>query len=217
MCLSFCYATPPLLLISSTSSKHAEPATVVRWSGIQQILENASSDTLIIMDSAYYPSSQLVRHEGVLELIAASASEDHVKIVDRSAFTRALADQLRTRASQTFMKPLTAADLHAKLLALYPKLIQDRNPEKEMVTSFPAPLHIQVSGSSILPSILLAPVQKGALPYTPDSPSGGAHLTLTFRLSDDNINADAWAEWFRRMPEGVRDAKVEGPFRNTFR
>ncbi|KAK3330109.1 hypothetical protein B0H66DRAFT_46038 [Apodospora peruviana] len=200
------------------SSKHAEPASVIRWSGIKPILEEASSDVLIIMDSAYYPSSQLVRRRGVLEVIAASVSEDHAKLLDRNAFTRALTDQLRMRATQKFFNPLSAADLHAKLLSFYPKMIQDRSPEKEMVTSFPSPLHIQVSGSSKLPSILLAPVQKGSSPHTPESPtSGGTHLSLNFRMSDDNLDVDSWAEWLRSMPEGVREVKVEGPYRHTFR
>lgn len=166
------------------------------------------------MDSAYYPSSQLVRQEGVLELIAASAGEDHTKLLDRSAFTRALADQLRTRASQKFAGALSAAELHAKLMSLYPKMIQDRSPE-EMITSFPSPLHFQVSGDTRLPSILLAPLQKTALPHTPDSPSAGLQVTMTFRMSEDAANAD-WAECFRWMPEGVKDVRVEG-HRNTFR
>ncbi|KAK3394350.1 hypothetical protein B0H63DRAFT_43407 [Podospora didyma] len=199
------------------SSKLAEPSSVIRWSGIQQILEVACSDTLIVMDSAYYPSSQMVRQEGVLELIAASASEEHVKLLDRSAFTRALTDQLRTRASQKFMNPLSAAELHAKLLSLYPKMVQDRSPEKEMVTSFPSPLHMQVSGNAKLPSILLVPMQKGIPPYAPESPTNGAHMSLTFRLSDDTINTDSWAEWLRSMPEGIKEVKVDGPYRNTFR
>jgi hypothetical protein len=129
------------------SSQHADPASAIRWSGIQQILEVASSDTLIIMDAAYYPSSKLVRQEGVLELVAASASEDHAKLLGRGAFTREVTDQLRTRASQKFMNPLSAAELHAKLFSQYPKMIQDQSPEKQMVTSFPSPLHLQVSGS----------------------------------------------------------------------
>lgn len=165
------------------------------------------------MDSAYYPSSQLVRQEGVLELIAASAGEDHTKVLDRSAFTRALTDQLRTRASQKSAGPLSAAELHAKLMSMYPKMIQDRSPE-EMITSFPSPLHFQVSGDTRLPSILLAPLQKTALPHTPDSPSGGLQVTMTFRMSEDAANAD-WAECFRWMPEGVKDVRVEG-HRNTF-
>jgi len=200
------------------SSHHADPGSAIRWSGIQQILEVDSSDTLIIMDSAYYPSSKLVRQEGVLELIAASASEDHVKLLGRGAFTREVTNELRKRANQKFMNPLSAAELHAKLFSQYPKMIQDRSPEKQMVTSFPSPLHLQVSGSVKLPSVLLAPIPKGPFYATPETPPGGVQLTLTFRLSDDAISMDKWVECFRWMPEGIRDVKVESPSsRNTFR
>jgi hypothetical protein len=155
-------------------------------------------------------------------LIAASASEDHVKLLSRGAFTRELADQLRTRASQKSRNPLSAAELHAKLFSQYPKMIQDQNPEKQMVTSFPSPLHLQVSGNVKLPSILLVPIQKSPPYATPESPTGGVQLTLTFRLSDDAANkemwAEKWAECFRWMPEGIRDVRVESPSpRNTFR
>ncbi|KAK5663732.1 hypothetical protein OQA88_4163 [Cercophora sp. LCS_1] len=201
-----------------SSPKNTEPTSAIRWSGIQSVLENASSsDTLIIMDSAYYPSSKLVRQEGVLELIAASTGEDHLKLLDRSAFTRILTDELKTRASQKHLNALSAAELHAKLVSLYPRMIQDRNPEKEILTSFPSPFHLQMSGNARLPSILLAPLQKSTLPYTPDSPSGGTHMTLTFRLPSEDLNPESWAEFFRWVPEGVRDIKVEGPYRNTFR
>ncbi|RYP44429.1 hypothetical protein DL768_009101 [Monosporascus sp. mg162] len=70
-------------------------ASTIRWSGIQQILEEACSDTLIIMDAAYYPSSNMVRQKGVLELIAASSSEGHLGVLERGSFTRNLAEQLR--------------------------------------------------------------------------------------------------------------------------
>ena len=37
----------------SNSSANREAAATIRWSGIQQILEDACSDTLILMDAAY--------------------------------------------------------------------------------------------------------------------------------------------------------------------
>lgn len=199
------------------SSKNPEPASAIRWITIQQLLEDASSDILMIMDSAYYPSSQLVKRQGVLELIAASASEDHVALLGRSAFTRALSEQLRARASQKSINPLSAAELHARLLPLYSKIIQDRSPEKQMVTSFPSPLHFQVSGTK-LPSILLAPMHKVLSPFPPESPTSGANfMNITFRLSDEPINTESWVDWLRLMPDGIREVKVEGPNRNTFR
>ncbi len=193
-----------------------DSTSAIRWSGLQQILEEARSDTLIIMDAAYYPSSKLVRQQGVLELIAASASEDHSQFFDRSAFTRALTEQLRTRASQKYTDPLSAAELHGKLLSLYPKMIQDRAPETKLITSFPSPLHMQMSGNARLPSILLAPVVRN-MPLGVESPQNGIQMNFTFKLTDESINLESWAEWLRMLPEGVADIRVEGPYRNTFR
>ncbi len=159
------------------------------------------------MDAAYYPSSNLVRQQGVLELVAASASGDHSQFFDRSAFTRAVTDQLRTRASQKYMDPLSAAGLHAKLLSYYPKMIQNRTPETQVVTSFPSPLHMQMSGNARLPSILLAPVVR-TMPLGVESPQGAAQIHFTFKMADEAINLESWAEWLRMMPEGVREVYV---------
>lgn len=169
------------------------------------------------MDAAYYPSSKMVRNRGVLELIAASVSEEHHHGLARCAFTRALADLLRTRATR--LSPLSAAELHAALLAAYPKLVQDRNPEKETITSFPAPLHIMMSGNPKLPSIFLAPVFQGS-PLRNSSLGGyenNPQLHLSIRLNDDNVDIETWNEWLRLMPEGIKDVRVEGPYRPTYR
>ncbi len=198
----------------STSSKHADPASAIRWSNIQQLFENARSDALLIMDCAYYPSYKTVRRQGMLELIAASAGEDHVELLGRSSFTRALTDLLRTRAVQQFKDPFSAAELHSRMLSLYPSMIREQHPENEVIARFPTPLCMQLSGIKTLPSILLAPLQLGE---PPRSPQGGSHIiSLTFRLAEDTFNMDSWAEWLRSMPEGIMEAKVDGPYRNTF-
>ncbi|KAI0008150.1 hypothetical protein F4779DRAFT_463980 [Xylariaceae sp. FL0662B] len=197
------------------SSRNREHASTIRWSGIQQILEEACSDTLIIMDAAYYPSSKMVRQKGVLELIAASTSEDYFHALDRSSFTRALTDQLRTRATQRFPNALSAAELHSKLLFLYPKIIQDKHPERGASISFLSPLHMQVSGNSRLPSITLLPPQQPRTYFTPEN-SRGPQVTLSIRLTDETLHLESWAEWLRVMPEGIREVKVDGPY-NTFR
>ena len=165
------------------------------------------------MDCAYYPSHTATRRQGMLELIAASAGEDHIDLLGRSAFTRALTDQLRTRAVQPFREPFSAAELHSKLLSLYPRMIKEHNPENETMTRFPTPLSMQLSGTKTLPSILLAPLRHGPAPGAPPS---GPQISITFRLSDDTFNMDSWAEWLRTMPEGIAEARVDGPYRNTF-
>jgi len=201
--------------LTRSSSRDGIKASTIRWNGIQQILEEACSDTLIIMDAAYYPSSRMVRQKGVLELIAASVSEEHVTALGRCVFTRALVDQLRTRATRS--TPLSAAELHSILLAAYPKLIQDRNPEKEMLTSFPAPLHTMMSGNSRLPSIFLCPVYQSSPLRNSFSYENSPQLHLSIKLHDDNVDIDSWNEWLRLMPDGIKDVKVDGPFRTSFR
>ena len=192
-----------------------ETASAIRWGGIQQVLEGACSDTLIIMDAAYYPSSKLIRRQGVLELIAASAGEDHFRYIDRCAFTHNLTEILYNRARKKFVSPLSAAELHAKMLSSYPKIIRDQQPEKDVLTSFPSPLHIQISSDSRLPSIFLAPVCKTPVSLALDAVHSGPQLNVTLRLTDDTFNVESWYEWLRIMPGGVRDIKVEGPYRNN--
>ncbi|KZL73210.1 hypothetical protein CT0861_04264 [Colletotrichum tofieldiae] len=195
------------------SSKEKDKAETIRWSGIQQVLEEACSDTLIIMDAAFFPSSKMHRQQGVLELVAAAVSEEHFDALDRCTFTKVLTEHLKTRASQRFTSPFSAAELHSKLLSNYPSLVQDKNPEKETITSFPSPLHMQMSGNARLPSILLAPLNIGPLRTSLPFGTEGQQLVLSFRIGDEPIDIDNWTEWLRMMPEGVKDVRVDGPFR----
>ena len=149
----------------------------------------------------------------MLELIAASAGEDHAERLGRGVFTHALTSELRTRTVQPFKEPFSAAELHSRLLSLYPRMIPEQEPEKEVLARFPTPLSMQLSSNKTLPSILLAPLRHGEAAGT--SP-GGSQLSITFRLADDTFNMDTWAEWLRLMPAGITEARVEGPYRNTF-
>ncbi|KAI1259514.1 hypothetical protein F5Y18DRAFT_296333 [Xylariaceae sp. FL1019] len=202
-----------------SSSRNLEKAGTIRWSTIQPFLEDASSDTLVLMDSAYYPTSRMVRRKGVLEVIAASASESYFGYLERGIFTKTIIDQLRTRHLQRSSATLSAVELHSKLLSILPKLVLERHPEKGTSPEFPTPLHTQTSANTRLPSITLSP-QPATLSKPLSNTEGVVSLTLSLRLTDESLSrenwADNWTEWFRMMPEGIRDAKVEGPF-NTFR
>jgi hypothetical protein len=182
---------------------------------MQQILEEACADTLIIMDAAYYPSSKIVRQKGILELLAASASESHAASLGRCTFTRTLSELLSTRAARA--TPLSAVELHALLFAKYPNIVRDSNPEREMITTFPVPLHTMMSGNSRLPSIFLSPVYHSTPLRNSFSYENNPQLHLSIKLTDDNVDIESWNEWLRLMPEGVKDVKVDGPFRPSFR
>ncbi|OAA82233.1 hypothetical protein LEL_01778 [Akanthomyces lecanii RCEF 1005] len=197
------------------SSRDPERASIVRWSTLQQPLEQASSDVLIIMDAAFYPCSRILRKQGIMEILGASISEDHSVSLGRCTFTKALAEQLRIRAGRA--RPLSVTELHAILLSAYPKLVQDRHPEHEAVMSFPTPFHMMVSGNSRLPSIFLGPMQQHSPHRGSFSFDNMPQISLNVRLTDESVDVDSWNEWLRLIPESARDVRVDGPFRAQFR
>lgn len=190
---------------------------MIRWCTLQPLFEQAIADTLIIMDARYFGLEAVpVRRRGMLEIIAAGSFEEHASPIARSAFTQALCEKLRAQAAR--MRPFSAADLHVQLLSEYPRIVQELNPEREILSNFPAPLHLQLADSNNVPSILLAPLRRSRLPSieSVSSSSPGAQLNLTIRL-DKEPDGEAWADWLRLMPDGVKDIKVEGSFRSALR
>lgn len=167
------------------------------------------------MDAAFYPCSRILRKTGVMEILGASISEDHSSSLGRCTFTKALAEQLRIRAGRA--KPLSVVELHAILLSAYPKLVQDRQPENEALVSFPTPLHMMTSGNSRLPSVFLSPMHQSSPHRSSFSFENTPQISLTVKLTDENVDADSWNEWLRLIPETARDVRVEGPFRAPFR
>ena len=203
------------MLTSNYSSRDRRKASTIRWNGIQPILEEGCADTLVIMDAAYFPTSKVVRKRGVLEILSASISEDCMTSIGRCVFTRSLSENLKTRAARE--RPLSVAELHAYIFAQYSQIVRDKHPEKEALTAFPAPLHILASANSRLPSIFIAPLSLRSPMRSSLSYENSPQLHLSIRLADDNVDTDSWNEWLRLMPEGIKDIKVEGPFRSSFR
>jgi hypothetical protein len=162
------------------------------------------------MDAPYYPSSTLLRKTGMLEVIAAASSEEHFRSINRCYFTRALSEQLRTRIERGPSKALSAAELHAKLLVLYPTLMLDTT-DRGRLTDLPTPIHIQTSENSKLPSILLTPFRSPPPSFNQDI--NGQHMQMTFRINDEPIDVEAWLEWLRLMPDSIRHVKTDGPWR----
>lgn len=210
-CVRTCVNTVPANCLNS--SRQSGSATLIRWNPIQSRLEQSYADTLVIMDAAFYPCNRLVRHQGLFEIFAASISEEHYSSLGRATFTRLLAEQLRIRAARG--TPLSVAELHSILLTSYPKVVHERHPDVENVLSYPAPLHMLAASNSRLPSIFLSPVQHSSTARSSFSSEGNYEINVSFQLQDDKIDMDAWNEWLRMMPDGVRDVKVEGPHRQS--
>ena len=211
-----------MVLAISRDVEIAEKVGTIRWSTIQQILESARSDTLVLMDAAYHPTTQMAREQGTLEFITASASEDHFKLIGRNTFTSLVADSLQIRAGQGLARPFSAAELHTKLLEIYSKRIPELSPSYEQLRNLPVPLHLHVAANARFPSILLAPLPRrdgthgseaGELQQGNNMPA--PQINLTLRLSEDTMELDSWAEWLRAAPECVKDIRVDSVYRNT--
>ena len=85
----------------------------------------------------------------------------------------------------------------------------------------PSPLHMQTSGNARLPSILLAPLApasptRGGPLFAQDPNGPQVHLSIQL-ANDEPLDMDSWTEWLRMMPDGIKDVKVEGPYRHHYR
>lgn len=196
-----------------SSSTQSEKPCTIRWSTVQPLFEQAIADTLVIMDCRYFGIPGAARRRGSLEILAAGSFEEQASPLARCAFTQALSEKLRTQAAR--MRPFSAAELHAQLLAEYPRIVQELTPDREFLSSFPAPLHLHLAVGQIATSALLSPLRRSRLPSTESvSPFPGAEVSMTVRL-DKEPDADVWADWLRLMPDGVREVKIEGNFRSA--
>ncbi|KAG8159510.1 hypothetical protein KVR01_010147 [Diaporthe batatas] len=193
-----------------TSSTQTGQPCVIRWAAVQLQLEQAVADTIVIMDSKYFGVPGSARRQGMIEFLAAGSFEQHPSgQLGRRAFTHALSKELRSQAAR--MPPISAADLHARLLAVYPQVVQELEPSHDFLRSMPTPQHVQISESKILPSILLGPLRRSRPPSVESNASSstpGSQVSLTVRL-DREPDMETWADWVRLMPDGVRDVRIE--------
>lgn len=82
-------------LANTASSTGCEGPPAVQWLGIQNMLEQAISDVLILLDCCAAASSSAETGNGVTEVIAACGFETWAPGVCKHSFTRTLIDELR--------------------------------------------------------------------------------------------------------------------------
>lgn len=136
------------------------------------------------MDAAYFPSSRIARQKGVLEILAASTTEEYFRLAPRAGFTRLVLDRLRGgghhQVPQTVGEDrLSTAELYSRILFSYSELLATRNSlggggnrgdeRNDRPYSahgvFPLmPLHIQISSNPNLPPITLTRMDSLQLP-----------------------------------------------------
>lgn len=125
-------------------------------------------------------------------------SDEHFSC-DRSAFTLALTEQLRTWAIR--LDPHSIAELQSDGFACY------SNPENEVDATYPSLFYMKV-GEPTLPSIFLSPLHKSG-PLR-NGLSYRKSLWFSIRLADDQADVDSLNRWLLLKSEGIT---VDGPFR----
>ena len=146
-------------LISSTSTDTRDSA-IVQWSGLQNLLEHAESDVLILLDCCAAASSISATGSGVTEVIAACGFETWAPGVGEHSFTRSLIDELRYWGRGQI---LSVAMLHNKVLSR----IKYWKPRFGMTGEHEhrkTPIYIVLSNEGNQRSIRLTPLQGNGLP-----------------------------------------------------
>jgi hypothetical protein len=115
----------------------------VKWSGIQNILEEAQSDVLLLLDCCNAGTANTNEGEGVTELISACAWNSTANGVGPYSFTNALVIELQDLAK----KPsFSTGELYSNIFSR----IQGRMPENGM-ERHPAPVHLVLTNDTQFP------------------------------------------------------------------
>ena len=163
----------------------------IQWYGLQTMLEQAKSDTLILLDCCAAASSATGSGNGITEIIAACGFEAWAPDVGEHSFTRSLIDELRY-LSRT--GPFSTSMLHNKVLSRvkYWKPRYAPSASHREIEMRRAPIYIVVSNEKRPRSIELEPLQRFRSPAADSnisqssSPRGSAFSSLS--ISEDHAS-----------------------------
>lgn len=148
------------LCVCSRSNPRDPSYNILKWGGIQNSLEEAQSDVLLLLDCCSSGTASTGDGYGTTELIAACGFNNIANCVGPHSFTYALTTELRLLSSYP---KFTAAVLYNRILCR----IQNWMPAgREMQR---APLHIVLSQSPTLPSSIQLSVKPKPKPKSTTS------------------------------------------------
>ncbi|KAF7876514.1 hypothetical protein EAF04_001604 [Stromatinia cepivora] len=214
---------------------------MVKWSGIQNSLEEAQSDVLLLLDCCSSGTANTGDGYGTTELIAACGFNDVANGVGPHSFTHALTTELRLLSSHP---KFTAAVLYNRVLCR----IQNWMPAGRELQK--APLHIVLTQNIALPSSIQLSVKPRSIVPTisPIQSTGSAssaslstnamadsgersspssissllsteqqfpRILLSVRLKEDlssDLSTDLFADWLRMMPIVANSVTIEAGF-----
>ena len=182
------YSQSALVRANNSISTGTPDSASVQWSGLQELLENAESDALILLDCCAAASSISASGSGVTEVIAACGFETWAPGVGEHSFTRSLIDELRYWSHGP---TLSVAMLHNKVLSK----IKYWKPRFGMTGEHEhrkTPIYIVISHEGNQRSIGLIPLQRNGPPSVGrvDASTQGLHS----ESSESSIEAQSIAD-----------------------
>ena len=157
-------------------SNELEDSPTVQWVGIQNMLEQATSDVLILLDCCAAATASTELGSGVTEVIAACGFETSAPGVCEHSFTRSLIEELQYCCRRS---PLSAAILHMKVLSRMkywkPKAVEIEAGELVLYERRKTPVHTILTNEGKPRSIVLSPI--ASISFL--SPEISASLTLS--------------------------------------
>ena len=166
-------------------STEFEDSPTVKWIGIQNMLEQATSDVLILLDCCAAATASAEQGNGVTEVIAACGFETTAPGVCEHSFTRGLIEELRYFSKRS---PLSAAMLHMKVLSRMkywkPKNVETRSGELAFHERRRTPVHTILTNDGKPRSIVLSPIESSAL-LSPEISAPLAHSPFSDSSSQD--------------------------------
>ena len=175
-------------------SSEFEDSPTVQWIGIQNMLEQATSDVLILLDCCAAATASAELGSGVTEVIAACGFETSAPGVCEHSFTRGLIEELRYCCKRT---PLSAAMLHMKVLSRMkywkPKANEAKAGEPTFYERRKTPVHTILTNEGKPRSIVLSPIESisflspeisASLGHSPSSDSSSQDVEMEDSSND---------------------------------
>ena len=182
------YSQSALVRSNNSISTGTPDSASVQWSGLQELLENAESDALMLLDCCAAASSISATGSGVTEVIAACGFETWAPGVGEHSFTRSLIDELRYWSRGP---TLSVAMLHNKVLSR----IKYWKPRFGMTGEHEhrkKPIYVVLSHEGNQRSIGLIPLQRNGPPSVGrvDASSQGLHSESSESFIETHSIAD---------------------------
>ena len=206
------------------SSTGDEISPEVQWYGLQTVLEQASSDALILLDCCAAASSATSNGNGVTEIIAACGFEAWAPGVGQHSFTRSLIDELRYLSRKG---PFSSSLLHNKVLSRVkywkPRYApsatsnfreERRTPIYIVISNEVSPRSIELQPqhqrlSKASSSEAVSPVSRGSAFSSLSTSSDQTSTTETAIQSDSSLSDEVWPDKDFECPKILMSVALE--------